>query len=502
MHGLIFFFLQKFLAAPAAGGATARPDGATARTTKVSSTTTRYLPSGVYPDDDAVAMLQAVANATDEPLPDVIERFGEFLAPHLLKVAGTAVDPRWKLLDLIEQTEEIIHSLVRMKNPGAKPPVLETVRHDSCELHLIYTSARRLCRLAHGLIRGMARHFGEEVEIEETSCMLRGDPFCSFVIRTEGNDTGEHGVPDAETIMLEPGARSGGESDDDVVIRIENVEPEAPRFIGGHRIIRLLGSGGMGRVWLAHDDTLDRDVAIKVMLPARATAPMARQRFLRESRAAAQVEHPHVVTIYHVGEERGLPYLVMPFLEGRSLADHLRREGRLPLAEALRIAQEIASGLGAAHARKLVHRDIKTDNVILVGPARRVRIIDFGLARDTLVPGNTLTLDGIVVGTPAYMAPERASDGKIDSRVDLFGLGVIFYEMLSGRLPFEGRSAVAVLAAIARGDPTPLHDVAAEVPPAVTDLVMQLIAHDPADRPASADVVATSLETLRRSLTS
>jgi predicted hydrocarbon binding protein len=499
LHGLIFFFLQKFLAGTAPPGATPPPGDVTRRTTAASSTNTRYLPSGVYPDDDAVTLLQSIADTSGEPLPDVVERFGEFLAPHLLKVAGTSVDPAWKLLDLVEQTEEIIHTLVRMKNPGAKPPVLETVRVDPCELHLVYTSPRRMCRLARGLIRGMGRHLGEPVEIEETSCMLRGDPFCTFVLRTDRDDTGEHGVHEAETVMLDRSAgleRVAGEVD----VRIESVEPAAPRTIGGHRIIRLLGSGGMGRVWLAHDDRLDRDVAIKVLLPARAIEPTSRERFVRESRAAAQVDHPHVVSIYHVGEERGLPYLVMPFLEGRSLAEHLRREGPLPPAEAVRIAAEIAAGLGAAHARKLVHRDIKTENVILVGPARHVRIIDFGLAHETLVPGHRLTIDGIVVGTPAYMAPERASDGIVDGRADLFGLGVILYEMLCGRMPFEGRTAVAVLAAIARGSPTPLDEISPDLPLPLADLTMRLIAHDPADRPADANAVARSLEAISRSL--
>ncbi len=498
MHGLIFFFLQKFIATPPSGGAPLTANGRVGPTSRP-PTSERYLPSGVYPDEAAVAMLGAIADASGESLPDVVERFGEFLAPHLLKVAGTAVDPAWTLLDLIEQTEGIIHSLVRAKNPGAKPPVLETIRHDPHELHLIYTSARRLCRLAQGLIRGMARHYGEAVEIEETSCILRGDPFCTFVVRTSAEDTGEHGVHEAETVMLERASIGQGDSDN-VVIRVAAEEPLAPRTIGGHRVVRLLGSGGMGRVWLAHDDRLDRDVAIKVMLPSKALDPASRERFLRESRAVARIDHPHVVTIHHVGEEDGLPYLVMPFLEGRSLADHLRHEGRLPIAEALRIAQEIAAGLGAAHAHNLVHRDIKTDNVILVGPARRVRIIDFGLVREASAPSHSLTLDGLVVGTPSYMAPERATDGEVDGRADLFGLGVILYEMLSGRLPYEGRSFVAVLAAIARGTSIPLLDVAPEVPAIVADLVMRLIAHDPADRPADADAVATSLEALRRAV--
>jgi len=147
-----------------------------------------------------------------------------------------------------------------------------------------------------------------------------------------------------------------------------------------------------------------------------------------------------------------------------------------------------------------VHRDIKPDNIFLDGPARAVKIIDFGLARDATEDAVKLTLDGAVVGTPAYMSPERIGEQSIDAKSDLFGLGVILYELLSNRLPFEGRSMVAVLAAISRGMPTPLRDAAPNVPPALADLVMRLLAHDKSNRPADAASVASEIAAIEKSL--
>lgn len=500
MHGLIFFYIQKFTEslpqglAPAAGGGSGQ--------STIARQAGRYLPSGSYPDGDAVALLQAVAEARGEALGDTLTRFGEFLAPHLVKVAGPLVNPAWRTLDLVQHTEELIHAMVRVEQPGAEPPVLETVRVGPQELHLVYSSRRRLCQLATGLVRGLARHFGETVEIEQPGCMLRGDPFCSFVIRVTGRDTHASHSPLSETVVLAPGADSVA-----VGILDSDVGPAAgdgiaddpmPAEIGGHRILGLVGAGAMGRVYLAHDEQLARRVAIKVMNRDRARDPGARQRFLREGRAAAAVEHPHVLGIYAVGEHAGLPYIVMQLLEGRSLGDYRAAVGTLPLAEALRIGREIAEGLAAAHARGLVHRDIKPDNVFLEGPSRSVRIIDFGLARVMADDSAKLTVEGTVVGTPAYMPPERIGEESLDAKSDLFGLGVMLYELLAGRLPFAGKSMVAMLAAIAKGTPVPLSQAAPATPPEVCDLVMRLIAHRKEDRPADAASVAAELVRLER----
>lgn len=483
MHGLIFFYLHKF--------AERFPAGSRSGTGSSSSGGHKHLPSGVYPDADAVAMLDDLAAAAGRPLQGIVTEFGEFLAPHLVKVAGGFIEPDWKTLDVVEHTEAIIHRMVRSTNPGAAPPVLEVFRSAPDEIQVVYSSRRRLCALATGIIRGLATHFQEQVVIEEPSCMLRDDPFCSFVIRRTHGDTHPSRSPLTATLV---GEGSAGRAEDPGIL----IDEPAPRMIGDYRVLGLIGSGAMGRVYLAHDDRLDRRVAIKVMAARYAGNAAARQRFVRESRSVGAIENPHVMTIHQVGEQDGVPYIVMQLLEGRTLRDHRDAAGRLPLGEVLRIGREVASGLAAAHRRGIVHRDIKPANIFLEGESRSVRIIDFGLARELDAHATALTHDGTLVGTPSYMPPERLDDGQLDASSDLFGLGVILYELLADRLPFEGRTIAAVLTAIARGRPTPLVDVAPEVPGDVGDLVMRLIAHDRAARPADARVVAEELAALEK----
>lgn len=491
MHGLIFFYIRKFADLLVIGATS--PAGTHS---PVAASAANYLPSGVYPDEDATALLKEIAATTGTPLPELIGRFGEFLAPHLVKIAAATIDPSWRTLDLIEHTESLIHTMVRADKPGASPPVLEALRAAPDEVHLVYSSRRRLCVLAAGLIRGMARHYGETVTITETSCMLRGDPFCSFVIRKAGRDTDVPATRLVDTVVLPAGARA----DDDVHVVAGGslADDPLPERIGRHTVLALIGSGSMGRVYLAIDDRLGRRVAIKVLHPARARDPDARLRFVRESRLAASVEHPNVLTIHEVGEEGGVPYTVMQLLEGEPLSG-LRDRGA-DVAETLRIGREIASGLAAAHARGLVHRDIKPENIFLEGPSRSVRIIDFGLARAAGDDDTRVTVENAIVGTPAYMAPERIGGGPPDAAGDLFGLGVILYELLARRLPFEGSSLVTILAAISRGQPTHLAEAAPDIPAGVCDLVMRLIAHDKADRPRDARAVVDAITVLERTL--
>ena len=496
MHGLIFFFIHKFAERFPTGSA---PRGRSAAGSSMSGSSVsgssvsgeKHLPSGVYPDADAVAMLEELALATGRPLAEIVGEFGEFLAPHLVKVAGTFIDPRWKTLDLIENTEAIIHRMVRVEKPGAAPPVLEAFRAAPDELQLVYASKRKLCLLAAGIVRGLATHFQERVVIEEPSCMHRGDAFCSFVIRRDQGDTQPADSPLTATLVSESGFEVPG--DPGVVM-----DEPTPRAIGDYRVLGLIASGAMGRVYLAHDDRLDRRVAIKVMSARYAGNPTARQRFIRESRSLGSIEHPHVMAIHQVGEHEGVPYIVMQLLEGRTLRDHSDISGPLPLGDILRIGKEIASGLAAAHRRGILHRDIKPANVFLEGETRSVRIIDFGLAREIDGHAAALTHDGALVGTPSYMPPERIDDGELDAKSDLFGLGVMLYELLARRLPFEGRTMATVLTAIAKGTPMPLHEAAPHVPREVSDLVMQLIAHDKADRPADARAVAERLAALEK----
>ena len=512
VQGLIFFFLQKFADVAATGSTSWKGVRASTATSAA-----KFLPSGVYPDADAVAILTTIAETSGRPLPSILEEFGQFLAPHLVKVAGPVVDPAWRTLDLIEHTEAIIHTMIRTTTPGAAPPVLEAVRQSPDELHLVYSSARRLCPLAVGLMRGIAAHYRETIRIEEPSCLLRGDPFCSFVVEHVVTDTRAPRSPLTETLAFSPSMNlaidqamnqpTAGAGPTAAFVNDANSDV-LPTAIGGYKVLATIGRGAMGQVYLAEDNRLDRRVAIKVMHPSRASDPASRQRFIRESRATAAVEHPHVVTIHQVGEHRqggeqsGLPYIVMQCLHGETLGTYRTKVGRVPLPEALRIGREIAEGLAAAHRRGLVHRDIKPENIILEGPAREVKIIDFGLVCDlgddpSKAP---VTVEGAVLGTPAYMAPERISDHPVDARADLFGLGVMLYELLADRLPFTGTSMMAMLASIAHGSPTPLRSAAPDVPDDVSKLVMQMIAHDPANRPATARAVADTLAAIEKRL--
>jgi hypothetical protein len=262
--------------------------------------------------------------------------------------------------------------------------------------------------------------------------------------------------------------------------------------LGPYRVLKVLGRGGMGVVFLAEDVQLKRLVALKAMLPSYSQDSAHRQRFLREAQAAAAVEHDHIVTIHHVGQDRGVPFLAMPLLKGESLEDRLKRAGKLPISEVARIGQEIAEGLSAAHARGLVHRDIKPANVWLEGERGRVKILDFGLAR-VLEGSDQLTQPGTVLGTPAYMAPEQVNAEQVDHRADLFSLGCVLYRMATGKPAFRGANPLATLTAVRTCHPPPPRELNPELPPALADLIVRLLAKEPAQRPASAQAVAEAL---------
>ena len=228
----------------------------------------------------------------------------------------------------------------------------------------------------------------------------------------------------------------------------------------------------MGIVFQAEDTHLNRAVAVKAMLPEVAKKTSARERFLREARAAAALEHDHIVAIFHVGEEGGVPYLVMPMLKGCSLEDYLKKKqgdragAPLTVGQILKLGREMARGLVAAHEVGLIHRDIKPANVWLDATAGgRVKILDFGLARPAESDA-TLTQSGVIVGTPAYMAPEQAQGLKVDGRADLFSLGCVLYRLCSGRLPWKGENAMATLMAVSTEETTSLSQLKPDLPPA------------------------------------
>jgi serine/threonine protein kinase len=254
----------------------------------------------------------------------------------------------------------------------------------------------------------------------------------------------------------------------------------------------------MGVVFHAEDPHLRRPVALKVMRPHLAASPEFHRRFLREAWLAASIEHEHIVTVYQVGEDRGVPFLAMQLLRGKTLEDRLEQAGgRLPLPEVLRVGREIAEGLAAAHARGLVHRDIKPANVWLEERRGRVRIVDFGLARGS-EPDAQFTQAGAVIGTPAYMAPEQATGAAVDARCDLFSLGAILYRAATGKAPFGDRDTLSILSALATTTPVPPHRIVPSLPRLFSGLVMRLLAKDPDDRPQTAREVVGAIEALER----
>ena len=267
-----------------------------------------------------------------------------------------------------------------------------------------------------------------------------------------------------------------------------------PQHVGRfaeYEVLDYVGKGGMGIVLKALDPVLNRIVAIKVLDARACGAGDAAQRFLREARAAAAVSHPHVVVLHAVGQCDSLPYLVMEFISGITLEQAIARKGPLEIKEILRIAMQIAFGLAAAHAQGVVHRDIKPGNIMLENGVQRVKITDFGLARS--VDDTGLTRDGTVIGTPEYMAPERARGELADHRADLFSLGSVMYAMCTGRSPFRSNSVLGSLRRVMEESPRAIRELNPDIPPWLAAIVERLHAKSPASRYQSAEEVAVLL---------
>ena len=278
-------------------------------------------------------------------------------------------------------------------------------------------------------------------------------------------------------------------SSPDLAARLQTALGEA------YRLERELGGGGMSRVFVATEVKLGRQVVIKVLPPEMSAAVQA-ERFQREVQVAASLQHPHVVPLLAAGAAGELHYYVMPFIEGESLADRLAREGALPVPDAARILRDVVDALAHAHARGVVHRDMKPGNVMLSG--RHAMVTDFGVAKAVSASragGSSLTSLGVALGTPAYMAPEQAAaDPGVDHRADLYAVGAVAYEMLAGRKPFEAPTPQAMLAAHLTGSPEPVGRYRASIPPALAAAVMRCLEKHPADRWQSATELGQALE--------
>jgi eukaryotic-like serine/threonine-protein kinase len=260
---------------------------------------------------------------------------------------------------------------------------------------------------------------------------------------------------------------------------------------GRYALGALLGAGGMGQVYRARDRVLERTVAVKVLSAAAIDDRELVARFGREARAAAALHHPNIVTVFDSGADGDLQYLVMEYVEGQSLAELLRREGVLAPGRVAEVGRQVCQALAAAHAAGLVHRDIAPGN-LLVDPVGVVKVADFGIAK--LAAATTMTGDGMVLGTAAYLAPEQAQGRPVDGRSDLYALGCVLYELLTGAPPFAGDSPVAVAARQVTEPPTPPSDRNPRVGAALEAVVLTALAKDPADRYQSAAAMAQDLD--------
>ena len=253
-----------------------------------------------------------------------------------------------------------------------------------------------------------------------------------------------------------------------------------------YRIERPLGQGGMATVYLAQDDELDRPVALKILADHLASDSTFRDRFEREARLAARLDHPNVVRVFDVGESDGRPFIVMEYVEGDTLADEVGRLGPLPPDRAVDLGLQICSGLEAAHASGLVHRDVKPRNLLLRQDGV-LKIADFGIAR--AAESTRLTEIGTILGTAAYLAPEQAEGAEATPAADLYSVGAVLYEMLTGRVPYTAESLVELLAKQEAGPPPPI----AGVPTWLELAVIRCLEPDPSERPASAGELAGEL---------
>ncbi|MDA1139027.1 MAG: serine/threonine-protein kinase [Planctomycetota bacterium] len=261
--------------------------------------------------------------------------------------------------------------------------------------------------------------------------------------------------------------------------------------LGKYKLTEELGRGGMGTVYRAHDAQLRRDVALKVLPKEYCQDPVTVERFVREARALGNLHHPNLTAIYDVGEAGGRYFFAMELVKGRPLSDILYERGRLPWEEAVQVAVQILAGLEAAHAAGLIHRDLKPGNIMLNKDGRAI-LMDFGLAKRD--GENSLTEDGIILGTPDYMSPEQAKGHTLDRRADLYSVGVVLFHILSGRVPYSGKSSIKVLEKHVHEPVPALSEIVHDLPEGLSSVVARLMAKKPEDRFQTAGEVGSALK--------
>lgn len=272
----------------------------------------------------------------------------------------------------------------------------------------------------------------------------------------------------------------------------------SPTSVGRYQVIRRLGAGGMGSVFLARDPDLDRHVAIKLVKDDLTDDPELRERFSREARSAARLRHPNIVTVFDIGEQDGCPFIAMEFLEGESLADRIKRRAHTDLSQALRWMESLCLGLAHAHKAGIVHRDIKPANT-MIDTEGTLKIVDFGIVR---LAGSQMTREGVLVGTINYLAPEQVLGRASDHRADIFAVGAVFYELLTGHKAFPGSIPDGLFTRLCQQDPPPLASYRQDLDPAIQEIVTRALAKDPDARYPDLTTMAQDLAIVRARVSS
>jgi serine/threonine protein kinase len=296
-------------------------------------------------------------------------------------------------------------------------------------------------------------------------------------------------VPSAELVRGETSLPASNDPASSPTLMLPKLEPGA-RIGARFTIERHLGTGGMGAVYLAKDETLGEPVALKLVREAGLGDAHVADRFKREAAAARRIAHPNVVRLHDIGEERGMIYLSMEYVAGESLRETFRRLGALPPAKVRDTISQICAGLGAAHAAGVVHRDLKPENV-LIGPSGQIKLIDFGIAK--LSDLENMTATRVIMGTPHYMAPEQVRGRPVDARTDLYALGVIAYEALSGKPPYDGETPISISFAHCNETLPPLRSRQPGASEAWEQWVGRALEKDPSRRWSSASEMAAAL---------
>jgi tRNA A-37 threonylcarbamoyl transferase component Bud32/predicted hydrocarbon binding protein len=513
MHGLILVQLQKF-AHQAIG-----PDIWREALAKEGLNQQSFSSGSVYEDSKAIEQIVLASSILGIPVDQVVESFGVFISKELIRLYQRVIKPEWKTLDIIENTETFIHSAVRAGNPGAVPPVLDAIRISDNHLQLLYSSDRKLCKLAIGIIKGMSSHFQEVIEIHHDSCMHKGDPYCSFrlIQHDLARDTDKIELDVTQVVLSSESKRIVKSPIESTSTANSFAIKEKPKktdwskllepaivpsdiaSIGAYRLVSIQGEGGMGCVFKSIDNRTQQVYAIKVLHPKVAEDDTACQRLRREWRALQSIDHPRIVEVHDVGEFNDLPYLVMEFLSGSNLQTYRSRFNTLPIHEILRIAIETTEGLLEVHRSGMIHRDLKPENLWIESPSLSVKIIDFGLAH-LAQEEIRLTRTGTFIGTPSFMAPEQASGLKADFRTDFFSLGCILYDLITGKRPFDRKSIISTFSALANHNPPDPIELVPDTPKELSELIMFMLEKKPEDRPSSCQEILDSLIRIRTNL--